>query len=216
MDPMTSEEKGRFCAALAFLFSRPDESLGEFMQPVAPADEEADVALAETNGPVSDLFSGIDSDGLLGDLRREYDRLFGDLRGERISLVESTYKAWTRDETCTLSIAGEKGLLMGDSALHLLEICRTLDLEVPEEFCGTPDHLVLELELLSWLYRTGTESQVRKFVADHLDWIPDLRRRLEEAGAHFFYRGTVAKLALFLEEEKERWKEKKDGPQSVH
>ena len=136
--------------------------------------------------------------------------------------MESTYKAWTRDETCTLSIAGEKGLLMGDSALHLLEICRTLDLEVPEEFCGTPDHLVLELELLSWLYRTGTEfpgilwQLMGLFVADHLDWIPDLRRRLEEAGAHFFYRGTVAKLALFLEEEKERWKEKKDGPQSVH
>jgi TorA maturation chaperone TorD len=216
MDSMNPEEKGRFCAALAVLFSPPEESLEEFIQTAAPAGEEAGVAPAETTGSTSNLFSGSDFDRLLADLRREYDRLFGDLRGERISLVESTYKPWTRDKTCTLSMAGEKGLLMGDSALHLLAICRALCLEVPEEFRGTPDHLVLELELLSWLYRTGTESQVRRFVADHLDWIPDLQRNLEEAGAHPFYREAAEKLALFLTGEKERWKEREDGPQSVH
>ena len=197
---MKPENKERFCTALAAFFSPPDESLAEFSQWVAPGKKEGDG----------------DFDRFLANLKREYDRLFADLAGERISLVESTYKPWTVDETCPLSIAGEKGLLMGDPALHMLEISRALGLEAPEEFRSTPDHLVLELELLSWLYQTGTESQVQKFVEDHLDWIPDLRRKLEEADAQSFYRGAAEQLDRFLKEEKERWKDRDDGPQSVY
>lgn len=204
---MNSQDKGKFSAALAALFSPPDESLAEFSRRVAPA---------KRFRSFTGVLSGSDFDRLLSKLKKEYDRLFADLRGERISLVESTYKAWTSDETCPLSIAGEKGLLMGDPALHILEIFRALGLAVPEEFRSTPDHLVLELEILSWLYRTGTESQARTFIQDHLDWIPDLKRRLDEADAHSFYRLAMEQLDLFLQEENEHWKDKEDGPQSVH
>jgi TorA maturation chaperone TorD len=196
---MDAKDKGNLCAALAALFSPPDDSAAEFSGPAA-----SEKALRG------------DFERLLADRKKEYHRLFDDLRGARISLVESTYKPWTFDETCPLSIAGQKGLLMGDPALHMLEISRALGLEVPEDFRSTPDHLVLELELLSWLYRTGTESQARKFIADHLDWIPDLKRKIEDVDPRSFYREAAEKLDLFLQGEKESWKDKEDGPQSVY
>ena len=196
---MDAKDKGNLCGALAALFSPPDDSAAE-ISGVVTSEKELRGDFAR----------------LVADRKKEYHRLFDDLRGARISLVESTYKPWTFDATCPLSIAGEKGLLMGDPALHMVEIFQALGLEVPEDFRSTPDHLVLELELLSWLYRTGTESQVQKFIADHLDWIPDLKRKIEAADPHPFYRQAAQRLELFLQEEKESWKDGQDGPQSVH
>ena len=55
-------------------------------------------------------------------LQGEYERLFGQWEGERISLVESTYKPWTTDKECGMVFAASKGLVMGDSALHMQEL----------------------------------------------------------------------------------------------
>lgn len=83
------------------------------------------------------------------ELKVEYDRLFSGLREESICLVESFYKPWTRDAHCPLPFASERGLLMGDSAIHLLAIYQQCGLEVSEEFKGYPDHIVMKLEFLS-------------------------------------------------------------------
>ena len=121
-----------------------------------------------------------DSEALLKELGNAYGRLFLDVTGERISMVESYYKPWTQDVTCSLPFASEKGYLMGDSALHLSAVFQEAGLEVEEEFRGCPDHLVIELEFLAHLYRGATEIETRTFVRDHLDWIPLLKEEVNE------------------------------------
>jgi TorA maturation chaperone TorD len=149
-------------------------------------------------------------------LQKDYDRLFANGGGKNISLIESTHKAWTADGNCRLPFAGQKGWVMGDSALHLQSILRALSLEVPPDFQGIPDHLVLELELLSYLYRSGSEDRILNFIEDHLDWIPELAAQIREAAPDSFYREAVERLDDFLSREKYSSKERKNGPARIH
>ena len=110
---------------------------------------------------------------LLKDLGEEYERLFSGLSDEGISLVESFYKPWTLDPHCTLPFASERGLLMGDSALHLLEIYRQCGLEVAEEFKGCSGSPCAGTGILVLSLPDGRPIlKLRQFIEDHLDWIP--------------------------------------------
>jgi TorA maturation chaperone TorD len=152
----------------------------------------------------------------LKDLGEEYGRLFSELSQEGVSLVESFYKPWTLDPRCTLPFASERGHLMGDSALHLLEIFGQCGLEVADERRGTPDHLVLELEFLSTLYRCATDLEVKQFIKDHLDWIPLLKEEMERFHPHPFYSNVLEVLSLFLGKERKRLEEKGNGEKAIH
>ncbi|MCX8117175.1 MAG: molecular chaperone TorD family protein [Desulfobacterota bacterium] len=148
-------------------------------------------------------------------LRSEYFRLFENEGGVKISLVESCYKPWTRDPDCLLPFAREKGFLMGDSALHLSALYQYCGLEVPDLFKGMPDHLVLELEFLSFLYRHGREREARRFIEDHLDWIPSLVEMCQSVQAHPFYLSLVELLRLFLDSEKVRLEKEEHGEKEI-
>jgi len=215
---MTDEEKGNFCALAASLLAPPDEeTVGQLKQREIQSLLEENTLecggdpiylaqLADEKDPTSDLAA----------LQSEYERLFASLRGQRISLVESTYKPWTSDASCALSLAGDKGFLMGDAALHMREIYRHLSLEVPEEFRSMPDHLLLELEFLSFLYRSATPEQIQGFIGDHLDWVPDLKERVERAEPHPFYRTAIELINRFLEHERKEGKAKNHGSKNFH
>jgi putative dimethyl sulfoxide reductase chaperone len=203
---MTSREKEYFCQLLARLFSPPDEEMVQqiergnihsFFRKYAPLWPES-----------ADLLSGFLIEGetrvVLKDLKHEYRRLFSDVKGEGVSLIESVYKSWTLDPGCSLSFATSKGLVMGDSALHLFDVYHRCGLEVDETFGGHPDHLVMELEFLSDLYRWATDIEIRRFIEDHLDWIPLLREALGRHHSHSFYLGLSEMLDLFLKMERER------------
>ena len=203
---MTNREKKELCLLLARLFSPPDqEMVKEIHQGTIYTFLQEYV---RSWGRDASLLKGFIMEGapetLSKDLREQYDRLFSGLNTEGISLVESFYKPWTRDPHCTLSFASERGLLMGDSAIHLLEIYRTCDLEVAEEFKGCPDHLVMELEFLSYLYEQATDSEMRRFIEDHLDWIPLLQGEFERHDPHPFYKSLLGVLCLFLNVERKR------------
>jgi TorA maturation chaperone TorD len=204
---MTKEERERFCELLACLFSPPDREMVE------------QIHLANIHpffhhyfqiwGEDSDMLQGFliegDSEIIFRDLKEEYGRLFSSEAGsEKISLVESFYKPWTQDPHCPLTFATEKGLLMGDSALHLLALYKQCGLEVEGEYQGMPDHLIMELEFLSYLYRWKKDKEIKRFIEDHLDWITLLREKFEEFHSHPFYRSTLEVLLLFLRKEKER------------
>jgi len=193
---MTRSEKEQFSAFMAAVFAPPDKTL-----------------LANLEREEPSLFQNGETS--LTVLQKEYVRLFSNICGEKVSLVESTYKPWTADKTCPLGFSGDKGLLMGDWALHIKNIFQTLSLRVPKEFEGTPDHLVLELELLSYLYRFAPEDQIRRFIADHLDWIPNLRNEIQKADPGFYGR-AVDRLLDFLTQEIHASKEKQNEPQSLH
>jgi TorA maturation chaperone TorD len=178
---MTRPEKEQFSAFMAAVFAPPDKTL--------LAD------LRREDPPISR-----DGEISLEGLQRDYARLFSNVSGKKVSLVESTYKPWTSDKNCLLGFSGEKGLLLGDCALHIQSIFQALSLRVPPDFQGTPDHLVLELELLSHLYGFASEDQIRRFIADHLDWIPSLRDEVQKADSGFYGR-AVEMLLDFLNQE---------------
>jgi TorA maturation chaperone TorD len=215
---MTNREKGDFCALAASLLAPPNgETVGQLKQREIQSLLEENIR--EWGGDPR-LLAGLadekNSEGDLAALQREYERLFASLPGQRISLVESTYKPWTGDGSCSLAFAGDKGLLMGDAALHMQGIYRRWSLEVPEEFRGTPDHLLLELEFLSLLYHSATREQIQGFIEDHLDWVPDLKERVNKADPHPFYQYAVELINLFLLNERKEEKAKSHGPKNFH
>lgn len=215
---MTSQEKEYFCQLLASLFYPPDQELvKQIYQRTLYSFFEKYI---QSRGGTEDLLKGFLTKGefenLLEDLKNEYGRLFSSLSEESISLVESFYKPWTRDASCSLPFASERGLLMGDSAVHLLEIYHQCGLEVSEEFKGCPDHIAMELEFLSYLYQWATDIEIRKFIEDHLDWIPFLKEELKRFCPHSFYVSTLEVLDLFLNKERERLEVEGNGKKKIH
>ena len=218
MMAMTSGEKERFCDFAASIIAPPDGALlddlgqddprtliGEWVSQRDGAKQLPPLFVKEGNG-----------EDFLAVLQAEYERLFGQWEGERISLVESTYKPWTTDKGCGMVFAASTGLVMGDSALHMWELYVLASLEVPEEFRSMPDHLVLELEFLAFLYRFGSNAQIERFIGDHLDWIPELKAALEKADPHPFYRNAVEIIHQFLQQEANNGKVDNHGQKKVH
>ena len=215
---MANQEKEYLCQLLAHLFAPPDEemvtqiqrgNLHSFFRKYAPV------------WPGStDLLPGFLIEGepevVLKDLEHEYRRLFSDGKGEGVSLIESFYKHWTLDPGCPLPFATSQGHVMGDSALHLLDVYHRCGLEVDETFGGCPDHLVMELEFFSYLYRWATDIEIRRFIEDHLDWIPLLREALGRSHSHPFYASISGVLDLFLTSERERLERRENGTTSIH
>jgi TorA maturation chaperone TorD len=203
---MTHEEKASFSQLLASLLYPPDQELTIQIH---------DGALysyfqkhVESWGENPDLLKGFllegDPEVLLRELREVYELHFSGLRGEDISLIESYYKPWTLDPHCPLPFASSKGLCMGDSAVHLLEIYRLCDMQVAKDFESRPDHLAIELEFLSYLYRWATDVEIKKFIEDHLDWIPLLKEESKQVSLLPFYRSVLEVLDLFIKRERNR------------
>jgi len=203
---MNSQERESFCQTLATLFYTPDHELArEIYQGNLYSFFENDVRRWERDG---DLIKGFlmegDAEKVSRDLEAAYEHLFAGVSGEGIPLIESCYKPWTQDPHCSLPFASEKGLLMGDAALHLSALYRHCGLEVADEFKGCPDHLVMELEFLSYLYRGVGDEEIKRFIEDHLDWVPLLRDELKRRQPHPFYLSALEVLDLFLNKERER------------
>jgi putative dimethyl sulfoxide reductase chaperone len=197
---MANEEKERFCTFMAALLAPPDDALAD--------DLRQDGLLSwlesftrEWGGDTGGLLQKVSAGDSVSVLQREYARLFFEPQGEKVSLVESTYKPWTVNKKCGMVFGASRGLVMGDSALHMLELYEQLSLEVPEAFRSTPDHLVLQLEFLAMLYRSASREQVGQFIEDHLDWIGELKAEVEKANPHPFYRSAIQLIDSFLQNE---------------
>lgn len=94
--------------------------------------------------------------------------------------IESLYKPWTADESFQVPFKNQKGYLMGDSAQHILHITEKLGWEIPIEYQVMPDHLSILLEILARFLGNGWWSEGKQFIKDHLDWLPDWQKALEE------------------------------------
>lgn len=206
---MTTREKETFCILAASLLAPPDEALLADLQQEGLRSFLAESCIRWGGKPqtLTAILGAGDRERSLPALKKEYERLFDPYRGKAVSLVESTYKPWANDKKCGMVFAASAGLVMGDSAIHLLEVYREASLEVPETFRSTPDHLVLELEFLALLYRGGTPEQSRRFITDHLDWIPNLREEMGRARAKPFYRRAIELIDIFLQSERNHTKD---------
>jgi TorA maturation chaperone TorD len=215
---MTPREKEHLCELMAGLFSPPERGM---IDEIRKGDVFSFLASAMKSWGVDPaLLIGLQTSGspeaLYVELQREYDRLFPGREEKSVSLIESPYKPWTQDGECRLSFAREKGLLKGDSALHMAAIFQKTGVEVPEPFRGCPDHVVLELEFLSALYAEATDREVRQFIQDHLDWIPQLKKEMIPFQPHPFYLSAVELLDVFLKHERDRLERIDYGEKSFH
>jgi len=219
MKSMTPEERECFCDILACLFSPPDHEMAEQIHHGnihSFFHHYLQMWGGDTETLKGFLIEG-DSENILRELKEAYRHLFSSETGrEKISLVESFYKPWTHDPHCPLPFATEKGWLMGDSALHLLALYKQCSLELAEGQQGMPDHLVLELEFLSFLYRWKRDGEIKRFIEDHLDWIPLLRKEFKEFDSHPFYESALEILILFLQKERERLEVEESGEKEIH
>jgi len=215
---MSDKGKAFFCQTLSSLFSPPDQGMVEqlsqghlhafFKSYVQSWEGEIEILKGFLTQSPPQI--------LLRDFKEEHHRLFSDTGKERISLVESFYKPWTQDPHCSLPFAKEKGFLMGDSAIHLSTLFQHCGLEVAEPFKGMPDHILIELEFLSYLYREAGDVEIKRFIKDHLDWVPFLKESFEKARAHPFYISLIEILDLFINQEKGRLEKKSDGKKDIH
>lgn len=101
--------------------------------------------------------------------------------------IESLYKPWTQDETCTLPFARDKGYVLGDSALHINYLLEKLKIEIPVELQGMPDHLAILLELLAYFIEHAPEPFIAEYMDDHFDWLDEFESQLSAATEHLFY-----------------------------
>lgn len=210
---MTPPEKESLCQVFASLFSPPDREMERWVQGGALYSflKKYTDDWGEGEPFLNGFLAAGGEVGFGKELEEAYEHLFSDLREDHICLVESFYKPWTQDIHCSLLFASNKGLLMGDSALHLSAVYEQCGMEISEEFKWKPDHLVLELEFLSLLYRFKTDMEIKAFINHHLDWVPSLKKEFERFHPHRFYVSALDILDLFLRRERERLEVEEHG-----
>ena len=112
-------------------------------------------------------------------LKLFYLRCFIGIGKQSALPVESIYKKWTEDPTARLPIAGSTGYLMGDPALHAQYLLNHYQLQVPPDYRMMPDHLLLLLELLSFLLENRSVAEADLFLRQHFDWLDSFAEALE-------------------------------------
>jgi putative dimethyl sulfoxide reductase chaperone len=164
--------------------------------------------LLKLEGTAADIY-GIEGESLSKILPDNFDQfsdLFEDVLADTekraVLPVESLYKQWTLDETCTLPFSKSKGYLQGDSALHIKFILDKFQIDIPLEYRGMPDHLSILLELLAYFIEHSEESFIEVFILDHFDWLADFEAKLEEVSGHPFYTGVTRFLIAVIESQR--------------
>jgi putative dimethyl sulfoxide reductase chaperone len=132
------------------------------------------------------------------DFRELYMVSIGSTQKKAVLPIESLYKQWTIDETCTLPFARDKGYILGDSALHINYLLETLKFEIPNELQGMPDHLSILLELLAYFIEHAPEHSTAEFMDDHFDWLDDFESQLSEVRVLPFYQKLTRGLSQIL------------------
>lgn len=82
--------------------------------------------------------------------------------------VESLYKDWGGRQA---GIQHGQGFYLGDSAHHAKKVFETLEIEIPADFAAMPDHLILLLELYTFLCEHADAHGAQEFAARHFDWL---------------------------------------------
>lgn len=148
---------------------------------------------------------GLDAQSLIEALPADYEQfnlLFKTISdGEKAAAlpVESLYKPWTQDSTCTLPFAKSKGYLQGDSALHIRYLLNEFQIQIPPEYAGMPDHITILLELLAYFIEFAQEEFTKQFITDHFDWLEEFSEKHAEVSGHPFYLQVTGYLIKVLD-----------------
>ncbi|HAQ08873.1 MAG TPA: hypothetical protein DCR24_15705 [Bacillus bacterium] len=135
-----------------------------------------------------------------------YAKTISDGEAKAALPVESLYKPWTQDETCTLPFSKSEGYLQGDSALHIRYLIEIFQIEIPLEYAGMPDHLSILLELLAYFIEHAQDDFTAQFLADHFDWLEEYEKKLAEVSNHPFYPCITKFLIEMLDSQRSAYK----------
>ncbi|MFD0702553.1 molecular chaperone TorD family protein [Slackia equolifaciens] len=104
--------------------------------------------------------------------------------------VESLYTAWSKPGDGPF--AGRTGLYLGDSALYMRDLMRSMGIAIPDEFASTPDHLAIELDLIATMLEAGMAAEAQTFCIERLAWLGSYRTKLMALGDEgLFYLALV-------------------------
>lgn len=187
-----SKQRSNIYKFLSLIYAQePDEKLVEkILEP------EILIALSEVGIKLSDEVILESKEKLLEDLIVEYTRLFLG-PGHHISPHESVYIGGYKDRDPQI------GLLWGNATVEVKDLIEELGYIYQDEYNGIPDHLAVELELMSNL--TAKEHDViindnlnegynylskeKQFLNEHLArWIEPFCELVVENAEHSFYR----------------------------
>ena len=132
---------------------------------------------------------------------KEWNRKWNQTMGPMNPLaepIESLYKVWTKDPSCEITIANQKGFLKGDWACHMEDLLVKSGFEIPTQFAHCPDHLVLELEFASLLVEEASYEAQIKFARHHLDWLEDLAQMAKDRNIPELYQDLYCFCARFV------------------
>jgi hypothetical protein len=117
------------------------------------------------------------------EFQRDWNAAMEPLAGGAVPppMEESLYKPWTSDAAHPLY--GNEGLAWGDPAHHMLDVLERFGLALEPGDERAPDHIAVLFEFLAHLLENRPREEARSFCTDHLDWLPALEKRLEDAGA---------------------------------
>lgn len=164
----------------------------------------------------------LDQKDCLAELHQGYMDLFVVPAGRYVAPFEDVYRGMRLDGK------QERGPLLGDRAVAVKTIYRTVGANLDKTCKELPTHIGVELLFMSFLCEqeaTGNEHEVRdksneipdeestasifrqwqlKFLHEHLtDWFPQLNQAIQEKSDSSFYRGIAKLTAAFLIRDKD-------------
>lgn len=133
-------------------------------------------------------------------LKREYAMTFSGPIPPYVVPVESVYKPWAFDDDVKFEWKGQKGFLMGDSAIDMIRRYQKYGITIPDQFKDIPDHISLILEFAS-IICGNVEKEQMEFICSHLAWIKDLEGEIRQLNKSAFYNEIAKTAFLFTENE---------------
>ena len=121
-------------------------------------------------------------------LKADYHSLFFPLY---VVPVESVYKEWAETDDVTGAMKGDKGYIMGDPAVEMINRYRMAGIEIPQLYKDTPDHIAILLEYASLLCENIGKDERACFVSGHLDWVEALRTDIHKCSESNFFRAVA-------------------------
>ena len=132
-------------------------------------------------------------------LKADYHSLFFPLY---VVPVESDYKEWSKTDEVSGAMKGEKGFIMGDPAVEMINRYRMAGIEIPQTYKDIPDHIAILLEYASLLCENIKREDRASFVSGHLDWVTELHNDIYKYSESNFYRAVADITVAFIQYER--------------
>lgn len=192
--------EGTIYAALSECFKEPSD---EFADDIASGrlEEVVKEGLSQLCIPVSSetLRSLRPCHPIYKKLKADYHSLFFPLY---VVPVESVYKEWAVSDDVTGAMKGDKGYIMGDPAVEMINRYRMAGIEIPQLYKDTPDHIAILLEYASLLCENIGKEERACFVSGHFDWVEELRNDIHKYSESNFYRAVADIMVDFIQYER--------------